>query len=229
MACIIPSSVVTDLTQVYSGKINFNGKDHDESGISKDIQKFNDEQVTHSEEHEENIEKNVRESVCSVFMSSNEESCCNQEKLESNEASIIINKIHPNDGINLNKSNKENELRIDYNKSCDNNSNTVKKILKSNLSLADNDSTEEINLDETLNKNSITDDEYGSGSPEYLQAVEHTNNLKNKNLRRIIDSESEDDVTSESNNFPQTIHNTISTASSHIIYKHYHYYVEIFK
>lgn len=229
MACIVPTPAVTDLAEVYSNKKDFTGEDHEDSHISKNIQKLNNEQVTHSQEQEdveEDVEKNLGD-VCDVFMSSNEESCYyNQEKLETIETSSRgFNKIHPNDGINLNESSKENKLRDEVTKSydTDNDSNAVKMLRKS-LSFMDSNSAKETDLDETLNKNSsIVDDEYHSGSLEYLQITEH-NNSKNKSLRRIVDSESEEDTrTSKCNNFPQTVHHIISTTvSNHIIYKHHH-------
>ncbi|XP_024881580.1 claspin [Temnothorax curvispinosus] len=210
MACIVSPPVVTDLTDAYSSKEDFNGKDHDESDISKNIQKLNDEQA-HGQEREENIEKSLGDVVCDMFMPSNEESCYNQEKLENEASNIVIDKIYPSDGINLNESSKKNELQIDDKKSCDtDNNSTVKKILKRALSLADSDS-EETNFYETLNKDSIDEDEYRSGSPEYSQIAEPNNS---KNRRRIIDSESEEDTqTSEGNNFSQMVHETISTTA----------------
>lgn len=218
MACIVPPSAVTNLKEVYSSKTDFNGKD--KLDMSKDVQKFNDEQVT--QEYEESIDENLRHIVCDD--EENEESCHQNQEENGVSSSIVVNKIHSNDRINLNESSKENELRVDDNKSCntDNNSNTVPKMSKRALSLADNNSAEETNLDKTVNKIfSIVDNEYRSESPEYLHIAEHENNLKNKSLRNIIDSESEGATqTSESNNFPQLVHDIISTVSNHIIYKY---------
>lgn len=227
MECIASSPTVTDLVEVYLSSKDFNAKDHDKSNITEDIQKFNDKQV--AREHVENIEENLRHVVRDV--SSNEESCYHsQEKLENNGASsVITNTIHSSDRFDLSESSKENELRIDDKKFCDtdNSDNTVKKISNRSLSIADNDFAEGTNLDETLNKNvSIVDNEYRSGSPEYI--AECRNNSKNKSLNRILDSESEEDSQiNENNNFPQLIDDGMSTVSNHITYKRYHNVLKI--
>lgn len=219
MAYIAPPS--TDLVEVYSSNKDFNAKNHDKSNITENVQKFNNEQV--AREHVENIEENLRHVVCDV--SSNEEDYHNRRKLENNGvSSIMINTTHPSDRINLNESSKENELRIDDKKFCDtdNSGNTVKKMSNGSLSLIENDSAEETNLDEILNKNvSIADNEYRSASSEYSYIVEHKNNSKVKSLNRILDRKSEEDAqTNENNNFPQLV--DMSTVSNHITYKHYH-------
>lgn len=230
MACIVPTPA--DLAEVYSNERDLTVKGHDDSHISENIQELNDGQVAHGQERkdvEEDVGKNLRD-TCDVFMSSSEKSCYyNQEKIENIEAfSRGFNKIQPNIGINLNESSKENELRVEVIKPCDtdNNSNTVKKMLRKSLSLVGSNSTKEIDLDETLSRNSIVDDEYHSGSFEYLQIMEHKNNLKNKSLREIVDSESEEDTqTRQCNDYSQTdYHITSTTVSNYIMYKHHHCY-----
>ncbi|EGI66709.1 Claspin [Acromyrmex echinatior] len=72
------------------------------------------------------------------------------------------------------------------------------------------DFVEQSTLCETLIKTANVDNEYYSGSPETdLQIAEHKNNSKSRSIRRIIDSESEEDTqTSESYNFAQKVFHT---------------------
>ncbi|KAG5315631.1 CLSPN protein, partial [Pseudoatta argentina] len=78
------------------------------------------------------------------------------------------------------------------------------------------DFVEQPTLCETLIKTANVDNEYYSGSPETdLQIAEHKNNSKSRSIRRIIDSESEEDTqTSESYNFPQRVYH-ITTAKNY--------------
>ncbi|XP_012058323.1 PREDICTED: claspin-like [Atta cephalotes] len=80
------------------------------------------------------------------------------------------------------------------------------------------DFVEQPSLCETLIKTANVDNEYYSGSPETdLQIAEYKNNSKSRSVRRIIDSESEEDTqTSESYNFPQRVHHiTCTTAKNY--------------
>lgn len=212
MACIVPSPEVTDSTEVYSNKKDFNRKDHDESDVSKDIQKFNDEEVAYSQKDEENVKESLRDFVCDVILSNGGN--CNQEKLGNDKAPIILNnKIHLSNEIDLNELSKDNELRANDKKYCniDNHSNTAENILKRSSNFMDSESVKETSLYEILNKNSAADNVNHSGSSEHLQITECKNISKNKSLRRIIDSESEEDTqTSNNNNLPQMIHNIVS-------------------
>ncbi|XP_018349908.1 PREDICTED: claspin-like [Trachymyrmex septentrionalis] len=97
----------------------------------------------------------------------------------------------------------------------DNGINTVKKIYSNPM---DSDFVEQPSLCETLIKTANADNEYYSGSSETdLQIAEHKNNSKSRSLRKIIDSESEEDAqTSESYNFLQRVHHiTCTTAKNY--------------
>ncbi|KAL0112952.1 hypothetical protein PUN28_012300 [Cardiocondyla obscurior] len=211
MACIVSSLTTTSLTEVYSSERDDDGKDRDEVSSCKITQELN-EQVAHNKEHDEsNIENNSND-VRDVPMLSNEKSS-DQEKLENNEiSSITINK-RPTDGIDLGESTKENELQLDK-KSCDidNSSNVVKMLTKSSLI---DDSIEGSNSNEILNKNSfIAGDNCHSRSPKCLEITKDESSLKNKSIRRITDSESEENIqTNESNNSSQMLYSIVASTT----------------
>lgn len=216
MACIGSLSTVTDLEDVLSKK-DINEKVNIESDIFRDVGKLNNEKITHSQKEEKSVEENLR-NICDVT-SLNEESCSNQEKLQNNETSGTLVNIRLSDEINLNKSTKEIELKVNK-KYCDidNGINTVRKIYSNPMG---NDFVGQTSLCETLIKNADVDNEYYSGSTETdLQIAEHKNNSKSRSVRIIIDSESEEDTqTSESYNFPQRVrHTTCTTVSNYIIH-----------
>jgi len=186
----VPLPEVSNLIEVHSNKNDFNGKDH-ESDISEDIQKLKNEKG-HNQKDEGNMEKNLK-NVSDIL--SNEENCSDQD---------------------LNEVSKEMELKINK-KYCDadNSNNTVKKRF---LNLVDSSSIKD-SLYKTNKIFSNADNEYHSGSFDTdLHITEH-NNLKYKNLSRIIDSKSEDMQTGKTNNFPQMTHDTLNTiVSNHIWY-----------
>jgi len=159
MAYVVPLPEVSNLIEVNSSKNDFNGKDH-ESDISEDIQKLKNKKGRNQKD-EENMEENLK-NVSDIL--SNEENCSDQD---------------------LNEFNKEMELKINK-KYCDadNSNNTVKKRF---LNLVDSGSVEDISLYKTNKIFSNADNEYHSGSLNTdLQITEH-NNLKYKNLSRIIE------------------------------------------
>ncbi|XP_025073802.1 LOW QUALITY PROTEIN: claspin-like [Pogonomyrmex barbatus] len=232
MALIVPTSAVSDLIEVSSSTKDFNTKNHDESNIFENIRKCNGEEVvTHNqkdeennkknvEEDERNVDENLRDVTCDITLLNRENQCYDPQKLKNNETSnISVNKFHPSDKADLNGSNEKNKLRIDYEKCdiMDNGNDTAKKVSKNILNFIDSDSEEETSLYKTLSKKScIADDESleHSESTEQLQITEYKNNLKNRSQRRIVDSESEEDIqTNVNSNFSQTDNNPVSTAT----------------
>jgi len=216
MACIVSLSTVTDLEDVYLNKKDVNEKVNTESDIFKDIEKLNNEKITYCQKEEKNIEGNLR-NICDVTLL-NEGSCFNQKKIGDNKTfDTLVDNIRLRDGINLNKSTKELKVTNKKYRDIDNGINTVKKIYSNAMS----DFVEQPSLCEILIKTANVDNEYYSGSPETdLQIAEYKNNSKSRSIRRIIDSESEEDTqTSESYNFPQRVHHiTCTTVSNYIIY-----------
>ncbi|KYN30289.1 Claspin like protein [Trachymyrmex cornetzi] len=216
MACIVSLSTVTDLEDVYLSKKDVNEKVNIESNIFKDTEKLNNEKITHSQKEEKSVEGNLR-NIRDVTLL-NEGSCSNQEKVEDNGTSgTLINNICLSDGINLNKSTKEVELKVANKKYCDidNGIKTVKEIYSNPM---DSDFVNQPGLCETLIKTANADNEYYSVSPGTdLQIAEHKNNSKSRSVRRIIGSESEEDTqTSQSYYFPQRVHHiTCITAKNY--------------
>jgi len=194
----VPLPEVSNLTEVYSSKNDFNGKDH-ESDMSEDIQKLENEKG-HNQKDEGNMEENLK-NVSDIL--SNEENCSNQDSNEfSKEMELKINKKHCD---------------------ADNSNNTVKK---SFLNLVDSNSVRD-SLYKTNKIFSNADNEYHSGLFDTdLHIAEH--NLKDKNLSKIIESESEDMQTDKSNNFPQMTHDTSNTTvSNHVMVLFFHYLITL--
>ncbi|XP_028049876.1 claspin isoform X2 [Monomorium pharaonis] len=176
-------------------KKDFNKRNHDKSDISKDIQKL--EEVMRDQKDEKNIEESFKHVVCDII--SNED-FSNQEKLENNEISGV------------NKTHVENELKVDDKKYCDTDIDSTTTIkMKKCINLVASGLREETSLHEA----SLADNDYYSEACEYLLTAEHKNNLKSKNVTKIIDNEFEDTQISESNNFPhtETVQKNISTAA----------------
>lgn len=227
---MVIASSVANVTEVQSNNNlnkqsnnDLNKQEHliinDELDISKSVAECVKDKETH-EKTEENVEKDSREIICNDMLSSTENTCHEYEKLQSKEVSdSSVENNCLEDAIDLDKISRENKViannKLDFN--GDNDSNVVKNILsKKLLDLVDSDSEQEINSYETSNKESSAAD--CSGSPQYLQIASSKGNLENKSIRKIIDSESEDDTSSQTNDFLQTVPKVVDTAVSKYIY-----------
>lgn len=185
--------------KVLSSNENSNKNEHfitnSESNISNDILKCSDEKGIHDKKDEENVEENLQDIACN---------------------SVLVDNSYLDSEIDHNKleDSKENELKAN-DKDCNggnNNSNTEKLLSKRFLDLIDSDSENESTLYETSEKAYNPNDEH-------LKVVKHKRNLKNKNVRKLIDSEDEDDTQmSKINDFSQTVDKTINITVSTNIY-----------
>ncbi|XP_072748239.1 uncharacterized protein [Anoplolepis gracilipes] len=168
---------------------DFNEKErfitNSEVNISEDIPRCNDEEKAYDKKDEENVEGNLQDIACDA---------------------VSINNSYVDNEINRNKleDDKESELRVS-DKSCNEdsgNNNTEQLLSKKFLDLIDSDSENET-LEKTFSPNN-----------EHLKISKHKKNLKNKNVRRVIDSESEDDTQNKINDFSETVDKTINITTN---------------
>lgn len=182
--------------KVSSSNKDFNEKEHlitnNESNISNDVPRCNDEKEAHDrKDEEENLENTACDSVSRNNSYVDNES--DHNKLEDS---------------------KKNELGTS-DKYCNEDNDINKQLLsKRFLNLVDSDSENESTLYETLKKTCSSNE-----NDEHLNIAKYKKNLKkNKNARRVIDDDSddsEDDTQmSEINNFSQTVDNTINITVS---------------
>lgn len=193
------ASPVTNVMEVQSSNEDFNKREHtiisNETDISKsrsNAQTYTDNE-TYDRRNEEKVEDDLREVVYNDVSSNTGSTCHNNGKLQGKEAfnSAVKNNCLEDDN-NFNKISEDNEAMAD-NELHLYESNIAQKVSKRLLNLIDSESEEEkINSHETSDKEYAPDDECLELFDSQVLRLKGT--LMNKRIRKIVDSESEDDI-----------------------------------
>jgi len=194
--------MIIDITEVNSQK-DLNERKHfisnNDSDISK-VSKCDNQEEIHNRGNKKNIDRNLKK-VCNATFNNNIDD--DYEKLQISETSNVTDN-YLGTGIDLNKKDK---LKTDDTSVTEDNDNdiTEKKWSRRFLDLIDSDSEKESNNSETLNDKSVHKSFKG------LQVAKHKKTFKNRRIRKI-DTVSENDLeTSNTDDFSQKLHETIST------------------
>lgn len=192
---------ITNVTEVYSSNDkDFNENEHhignDESNITKDTSTCNNEE-THIQKHDEDTEENSRETVCCDILSNGENTSSNLENVPSNKVSNnpVAKNDYLNDKIDHSEASKTIEMRTDVKCLDHGGVNNISEKIPSRryMTLVDSDSEEDITTYKTSNEFFAVDEDKYSVSPEHSQITKYKKNSKIiKNIKRLVDSESED-------------------------------------
>lgn len=216
---IVDHSVVSDVTNVYSNNDkDFNENEHHmgngESNVFKDASVCNDESIC-NQKHEESSRGNVHNSISSDGGNIS----CNWENKQSNEVlNNPTNNSYLDDESDPNKASKRIEVAADDKCIGAGDRNNSEKIpLKRSSTLVDSDSENETNIYKASNEELFTTDQSnhsGSSQCSQVNKTQYKRNPKIKSIKRIVDSESEDDEkTSNIYDSPQISHETTDIVS----------------
>ncbi|XP_011152647.1 claspin [Harpegnathos saltator] len=192
--------VITGVTEIFSNNDkDFKENEHHIENVESNIPKvasicINEE--THNQKHKENVEEYSGETVCDSI-SNEKNSSCNFENLQNNKVSNNPTESdHLDDNTDLIENSKSIEVKEAVDKYfSDNNENKISETIFSKrlMTFVNSDPEEETDICETSNEGSLADRNNYSGSSEQIQIAKYKESSKTKYIRRIVDSESEDD------------------------------------